>query len=150
LTDTADDIKPTALGGRTDWVALAKVVVKILAIGIPALLGAYKLISDQIQETKNKAEAGYQFSDKSVKALEKRLLDLELAASRLVEVVGRPPPPPPPVAKKKGKPVPVLLPLLPVKVTYHPRQNPADLDKAAVQIARPLPPAPVPTTDASP
>lgn len=149
MTDTSDDIRPVALGGRTDWVALARTVAKATPFALAALTAIYGFVSDRVQEAKNKAEAGYQYSDKSVKALEKRMLDLELATSRLVEVVGRPPPPAPTKKSKR-----VLLPpppptLLPVKVTFHPRQNPTSLDQAAAQIARPATPAP-PAADASP
>lgn len=148
MTDTSDDIRPVALGGRTDWVALARTVAKATPFALAALTAIYGFVSDRVQEAKNKAEAGYQYSDKSVKALEKRMLDLELATSRLVEVVGRAPPPAPTKRSKRLLPAPPPT-LLPVKVTFHPRQNPTSLDQAAAQISRPTAPAPAPV-DASP
>lgn len=143
MTDTADDIKPVALGGRTDYVALAKLAGKaigILGAAIIGLIPVYRSVTAdgeaRAQAAKNKAEAGYQVTRQAMEALEHRVLTLEQAA-HAVQVA------PPP--RKGARRTP---PALPVAVIAHPRVLPADLDKAERQVYRGVPQSPAQGPDA--
>lgn len=131
MTDTADDIKPLALDGRTDPVAVARQAAKIITIAaavITGLIPVYKsLTADseaRSQAAKNRAEAGYQLTKQAMEDLQHRVLTLEQAAHA---VQATPPP-------KKGARRPP--PPVPVAVTIHPKALPADLDKAERQVYR--------------
>lgn len=147
MTETSEDLHPLGGGGRFDPVAAAKLAAKVIAVIVPALLGAFgayhKAASDaavdtkaRVQISKDKAEAGYQFTAHALEALERRVLGLEQAAHRqeLARKVptrpGRRPPPAPPAP--------------PAAATV----LPPNLDQAQRQIAKPAPPVPPPPADA--
>jgi hypothetical protein len=143
---TIDDITPLALGGRTDYVAMAKMAAKVLAVLVTAILSAvtaYKTATSdaaaQVQASKNKSEAGYQITKEAMEELQHRVLVLEQAAHR-AETDAH-------LAAHKGKPIRKPAPPPAVVVTASPKPLPADLDKAERQIYKGASPAAAPALD---
>jgi hypothetical protein len=141
MTGTEQDIHPLGDGGRFNPVAAAKMVARVLAVIVPALvasIGAYhKATSDagvdakvQTQGTKNKAEAGYQVTSHALEALEHRVLVLEQSAAH--QAAARKPAP----APRGHRPT---LPPAPAPAAAPVRPLPPNLDQAERQIARATP-----------
>jgi hypothetical protein len=143
VNETEQDLTPLGDGGRFNPVAAAKMAARVLAVIVPALVGAvatyHKATSDagvdakvQVQGSKDKAEAGYQVTSHALEALEHRVLVLEQAAAHQA-AQRKPPPrgPRPAPAPVTPKPLPPL---------------PPNLDQAAKQITRATPPAPAPAS----
>jgi hypothetical protein len=148
--ETVDDLRPFALGGKISPIAVAKVVAGVLAVIVPALVGAvstYRIgaqeTQERVQSSKNKSEAGYQVTRQAVEALEKRMLLLEQGLRK----VEAPPKPKGARPAHRGGPLPPAPPP-PVAV----KQLPSNLDLAERQVYRGVaaPSTPAPTVDAAP
>lgn len=121
MAETDDDVRPLALGGHLDPVAVAKVARKVLLILTPAIAALAAAVCGAIYSVaggaqakaayaKNAAEAGYQETRHAVEELQGRVGELQRPfassppSSTPPRAGGAAPVPPPPCRRRRRRP----------------------------------------------